>query len=147
MGLATDVPMLHLCSLNASGEASKTNPRIGKLRRRDSSRKRKRRLPAFLVNCDYLCSKPDTEQEIATSGETSSHESSEELSQDVEALKEQKQGLFSLSTKDMKTSSDQRTLADYGVKQVAYSLGGALACILPSDLLELGGETDRSFKP
>ena len=126
---------------------SKTNPRLGKIRRRDSSRKRKRRLPAFLVDCDYVCSKPLTEEEMLTSGDTSSHESSEELSQDVEALKEQKRCLFSLSAKDMKTSSDQLTLAHYGVKQVAYSLGGALACILPSDLLELGGETDRSFKP
>ena len=80
------------------------------------------------------------------SGDTSSHESSDDFSQDADLLKEQKRGLLALNAKDLKTSSEQLSLADYGVKQVAYALGGALPCILPSDLLELGGETDSSLK-
>ena len=62
---------------------------------------------------------------------------------DGEEIKEQKLRILALTSKELKIKADQSNLGNYTVKQVAYAIAGSLSCILPSDLLELGGETDR----
>ena len=53
---------------------------------------------------------------------------------------------MALTSKDLRPNPDQITVADLNVKQVAYSVAWSLPWILPSDLLEIGGETDWGWR-
>ena len=76
-------------------------------------------------------------------GATSTEESAEDSSFDLDDANRQKVRLMALSAKELKLSMEQMSVADLGVKQVAYALASSQPYILPSDVLELGGEMDR----
>ena len=63
---------------------------------------------------------------------------------EAEWFNHQKVKLFNMSAKDLKPLPEQTTLADLTVKQVAYSIAGTMKNILPSDVLEMGGEMDSA---
>ena len=64
---------------------------------------------------------------------------------EAEWFNHQKVKLFNMSAKDLKPLPEHTTLADLTVKQAAYSIAGTMKNILPSDLLEIGGEMDCAY--
>ena len=55
---------------------------------------------------------------------------------------QEKQKIMGMTTRDMRLGSSAQTLADVSCRGLAYSLGGVYRWILPSDLIEVGGELD-----
>ena len=80
---------------------------------------------------------------FSSRGDTSTEDSADESSFDMEEANRQKLRLMALSAKDLKVTPDHMSVADLGVKQIAYALASSQPWILPSDILELGGEMDR----
>ena len=84
-----------------------------------------------------LASKPN----ILMSGrdESSVDSSSEE---EIAISSQEKQKILGLTIRDMKFGVDASSLGDLSPRQFAHVLSGAYAWLLPSDLLEIGGECE-----
>ena len=54
----------------------------------------------------------------------------------------EKQSFFKIPAKDLNRSPGQATVEDLSLRQFCYCVSGVLPCVLPSDLLEIGGECD-----
>ena len=77
-----------------------------------------------------------------TEGESTSEESSDEETVDPGQASEQKMRILALNAKDFKLPQGNVSLADLNVRQAAYSMAGCVSYVLPTDLLEIGGEMD-----
>ena len=75
-------------------------------------------------------------------GESSSPESSDDESVDPTQANEQKMRMLALNAKDFKLPPGNVSLADLNVRQAAYSMANCVSYLLPTDLLEIGGEMD-----
>ena len=50
--------------------------------------------------------------------------------------------MLNLGVRDMKPNPDQHLLSDLSPRQIAYAAAGCLKCVVVTDLLEIGGETE-----
>ena len=50
--------------------------------------------------------------------------------------------MLGLGVRELKLGTEFKTLADVSARQLSYVLSGVHAWLLPSDLLEIGGECD-----
>ena len=60
----------------------------------------------------------------------------------MEEANKQKVRIMALTAKDLKPGKEQITVADLSVRQVAYAIAWCQPWIVPSDMLEMGGEMD-----
>ena len=79
---------------------------------------------------------------LAISGSPSSSESPSDVSEAVEITSEAKQKILGVGIRDMKMGPNVMTLGDVTPRQLSYGMAGMLRWVLPSDLLELGGELE-----
>ena len=80
-----------------------------------------------------------------TAGQMTSAEPAamEQTSSDDQVLSvQEKQRIMGLGVRDLKLSHVAQTLADVLPRQLAYVFAGIYTWLLPSDLLEVGGESD-----
>ncbi|CAE7403164.1 hemA [Symbiodinium sp. CCMP2592] len=77
----------------------------------------------------------------ALAGQSSNSESPESSTETGEG-QEEKQGLFRLLNKELQRSLDQNKVEDLSCQQLAYTLCGVATCVVASDLVAVGGESE-----
>ena len=121
----------------SAGDLSDSREKEKAKRRKKSAEKKKRGKIVVMHSCSPLLCNPN----ILMSGrEESSVDSSSD--EEIAISSQEKQKILGLTIRDMKFGVDVSSLGDLSPRQFAHVLSGAYAWLLPTDLLEIGGECD-----
>ena len=108
-------------------------------RTRKSRRKRKVGRAIMRMSCTQTRSPPC--HSLRVSGKDSSESESISDSEQIQITPEEKMRVIGLGVRDLRLGTVQ-TMAQLKARQVAYSLAGCFQWLLPSDVLETGGELE-----